>query len=134
MIPPLFDDDAPFWWPWEQPSARDREGYALRRGIGVVVRHTRQCRHMNRLALATRLHTSPSFVTRLERAQRELTVTAFLSTCRALDVEPAAMMAAAQEEAFPLGWHGDRVMDDPTGQLVLPFPMTLGEESCPVVP
>lgn len=68
--------------------------------LGAVVRRLRTDQGVTQKELATRLGLPQSFVSKIERGERQLQVVELLPLCRAIGIEPCTVLnALAESEA-----------------------------------
>jgi transcriptional regulator with XRE-family HTH domain len=77
---------------------------AFARAVGYVLRIERQRRRWTLAETGQRVGLSVSVLCRVELGVRPLDMCRLVGLCAVLGVAPARVIAAAQAEAFPLGW------------------------------
>lgn len=78
---------------------------AFARAVGHVLRAERQRRNWTLAETGELVGLSVSVLCRVELGARPLDMRRLVALCAALGVAPAVVIALAQAEAFPLGWH-----------------------------
>ena len=85
------------------------ETIAFARAVGSALRTERERRHWTLAQTGSEIGLSVSVLSRLETSMRPLDMTRLVGLCAVLEVPPVRVIAAAQDDAFPLGWlRGDR--------------------------
>jgi transcriptional regulator with XRE-family HTH domain len=79
---------------------------AFARAVGFVLRTERQRRHWTLAETGQQVGLSVSVLCRVELGVRPLDMSRLVGLCAVLGVAPARVVAAAQAEAYPLGWPG----------------------------
>ncbi len=80
------------------------EADAFVRAIGQVLRTERKRLGLTQAELGHRVVLSHSVMSKYESGTRRPDWYGLLELCAALDLSPAKLIAAAQGEAYPLGW------------------------------
>jgi len=74
--------------------------------VGSALLTERERRHWTAAETGSEIGLSVSVLSRAERSARPWDTCGLVGLCAVLEVPPVSMIAAARDEAFPLGWPG----------------------------